>query len=48
MEALLTASRSAAEHGCTVALVPGPDSVHRAFVLTGLDSALGFEPSPVR
>jgi anti-sigma B factor antagonist len=43
LRALVGAARTARGWGCELSLVPGPESVQRAFVLTGLDSSFTFE-----
>jgi anti-sigma B factor antagonist len=40
---LVAASCAAAARSCALSLIPGPDPVQRAFVLTGLDSHFTFE-----
>jgi anti-sigma B factor antagonist len=44
--AILAARGRARETGCTLALVRGPDSVHRIFELTGIASRLEFCAAP--
>jgi anti-sigma B factor antagonist len=46
--AILAARGRARETGCTLALVRGPDSVHRIFELTGIASRLEFCAAPAR
>ena len=43
---ILAACARARDAGCTLALVRGPDSVHRIFELTGIASRLEFCAAP--
>ena len=45
---ILAACARAREDGCTLALVRGPDSVHRIFELTGIASRIEFCAAPAR